>query len=120
MLSPTKGRFIPGRMQEQRVCQIRAVPVITYRSRIISTPAAIAHRSHDSYIGYTLERGVQVESLAASTAWVAHRVTGATDRFAYRFKSWQIGGAGGAAYPGPRGLAPPAIHPRPSGAESNG
>ena len=48
-----------------------------------------------SYVGYSLKRGVQVESVAASTTWVADHLTGHPDRYAYRFKSWQIAGGNG-------------------------
>jgi len=60
-------------------------------------PLAVAASATSSYVGYALKRGVQVESVAASTTWVAHHVAGRPDHYAYRFKSWQIGGGGPAA-----------------------
>jgi len=60
-------------------------------------PLAIASSATSSYLGYGLKRGVQVESVAASTTWVAHHVAGRPDHYAYKFKSWQIGGGGPAA-----------------------
>jgi hypothetical protein len=56
-------------------------------------PVLLAHHSDDAYIGYSLHRGVQIESLGASTTWLAHEVTGRESTFVYRFKSWEIGGA---------------------------
>ena len=60
-------------------------------------PLAVAHDATSSYVGYSLKRGVQVESVAASTTWVADHLTGHPDRYAYRFKAWQIAGGNGAA-----------------------
>ena len=60
-------------------------------------PLIVAHDATSSYVGYALKRGVQVESVAASTTWVAHAATGTDNRYAYRFKSWQIAGGGAEA-----------------------
>jgi hypothetical protein len=60
-------------------------------------PTALADHPDDSWFGYTLHRGVQVESLAATTTWVGHRLTGEPSEFAYRFKSFELDGAEGAA-----------------------
>jgi len=57
-------------------------------------PLAIAHHADDTYIGYTIDRGVQVESVPASAAWIGQTVTGHPHHYAYRFKSWELGGAG--------------------------
>ena len=56
-------------------------------------PAALAKTSTSSYIGYTAKRGVEVESVASTTKWLADEVTGTRSHYAYRFKSWEIDGA---------------------------
>jgi hypothetical protein len=60
-------------------------------------PALWYGRSDRTYIGYTLHRGVQVESLPASITWLVHLVVGTRSHYAYRFKSWEIAGAGATA-----------------------
>jgi hypothetical protein len=60
-------------------------------------PAALAKTSTSSYIGYTAKRGVEVESVASTTKWLADELTGTDSHFAYRFKSWEIDGAKGLA-----------------------
>ena len=60
-------------------------------------PAALAQTPTSSYLGYTAERGVEVESVASTTKWLANEVTGAPSHYSYRFKSWEIDGAKGVA-----------------------
>jgi hypothetical protein len=60
-------------------------------------PAALAKTSTSSYLGYNAERGVEVESVASTTKWLANEVAGARSHYAYRFKSWEIDGAKGLA-----------------------
>lgn len=74
-----------------------AVAALAVTAAVLLVPGAIADDPDDAYLGYALHRGVQVESVAATTAWVAQRVAGETPRFAYRFKAYEIDGAGGAA-----------------------
>jgi hypothetical protein len=64
---------------------------------VLVVPALLAHSSNDSYIGYSLHRGVEAESMAASTAWVGHELSGEPTRIIYAFRSNEIDGAGGAA-----------------------
>jgi hypothetical protein len=60
-------------------------------------PAALAKTSTSSYLGYTAQRGVEVESVASTTKWLANEVTSGRSHYAYRFKSWEIDGAKGLA-----------------------
>ena len=64
---------------------------------ILLVPIVVASHPDDAYIGYSLHRGVQVESVAASTAWISQKLTGESSQFAYRFKSYEIDGADGFA-----------------------
>jgi len=90
-LSPG-GAWVWGRA---RPAAAAAVLVVT--AAVLVAPAFLARHPDDSYLGYSLHRGVQVESVAASTVWVGRALTGGTSRFAYRFKAYEIDGAGGAA-----------------------
>lgn len=72
-----------------------AVLLVTVALAVV--PQLMARTSNDGYIGYALHRGVQVESVPATVTWVAHELAGTKNVFAYRFKSWQIAGAGAAA-----------------------
>ncbi|MBV8979991.1 MAG: DUF2029 domain-containing protein, partial [Acidimicrobiia bacterium] len=74
-----------------------AVTALAVTVAVGLAPLLVAHDTTSSYLGYALKRGVQVESVAASTTWVAHEVTGTANRYAYRFRSWQIAGGGGEA-----------------------
>ena len=60
-------------------------------------PLLVAHDATSSYLGYAVKRGVQVESVAASTTWLTHRVTRTANHYSYRFKSWQIAEGGAQA-----------------------
>jgi hypothetical protein len=64
---------------------------------VLLAPVALARHPDDAYIGYSLHRGVQVESVAASSAWIGRKFTGENSQFAYRFKSYEINGADGYA-----------------------
>jgi hypothetical protein len=70
-----------------------AIAALAVTIPLLLLPAALAPHPDDSYIGYTLHRGVQVESVAASTAWVGRGLIGRDSTFAYRFKSFEIDGA---------------------------
>lgn len=61
------------------------------------SPLLLADKADDTYLGYTLHRGVQVESIPASLTWAGKKLTGGDVSFAYRFRSWEIDGADGAA-----------------------
>jgi hypothetical protein len=60
-------------------------------------PTTTARTEDSTYIGYTIHRGVEAESLAASTVWVAKTLTGHSLPIVYRFRSNEVRGAGGAA-----------------------
>ena len=60
-------------------------------------PALVADRSDDTWIGWTLHRGVQVESVAGTASWGVTEVGGGEATFEYRYRSWEIHGAGPAA-----------------------
>jgi hypothetical protein len=60
---------------------------------IALAPAALARHTDDSYVGYSLHRGVQIESLAGSAAWMGQRLRGRAPSVHYRFRSWEIDGA---------------------------
>jgi len=60
-------------------------------------PLLFVGASTDSWIGYSLERGVQMESVGASIAWVGQSITGEPQAYAYRFRAWELLGASGAA-----------------------
>lgn len=59
-------------------------------------PALLAERPEDSYVGYTLERGVQAESVGATTAWLVQKLGGQASNFKYRFRAWELDGASAA------------------------
>jgi hypothetical protein len=60
-------------------------------------PLAVAHRSTDTYLGYSLHRGVQIESVAGSLAWMGAKAAGQQPDVRYRFRAWEIAGAGNLA-----------------------
>lgn len=64
---------------------------------VILAPVALATNRDDDWLSYNLHRGVQVESVAATTTWLAHQATGRDFTFEYRFKAFEIDGASGAA-----------------------
>jgi hypothetical protein len=61
---------------------------------VLLAPSLLARHPDDAYLGYTLHRGVQVESVAATTTWLGHRLSGQDSTFEYRFKAFEIEGAG--------------------------
>ena len=48
-----------------------------------------------SYIGYSIKRGVEIDSVAATSAWALRQAAGGRSTFKYGFRSWEIAGAGG-------------------------
>jgi hypothetical protein len=64
---------------------------------VLLAPVALAKDPDDTYLGFSLHRGVQVESVAATTTWLGRHLTGGQPVYAYRFKSFEIDGAAGAA-----------------------
>lgn len=64
---------------------------------IALAPLTVVGLGTDSWIGYSLERGVQMESVGASLSWVGQWLTGEPHDYEYRFRAWELGGASGAA-----------------------
>jgi glycosyl transferase family 87 len=60
-------------------------------------PLAIAPNADRTFIGWSLHRGVEAESVAGTLAWLAHLVTGASTQLVYRYRSTEIVGAAGIA-----------------------
>jgi hypothetical protein len=73
-----------------------AVVALAVTAAVALAPLALADDSDDTYVGWTLHRGVQIESLAASVAWVGDRIQGDEPHFEYRYRAWEIAGANGA------------------------
>ncbi len=57
---------------------------------VLLAPVALARHRDDDWLSYNLHRGVQVESVAASTTWLARKVAGNGSVYAYRFKAFEI------------------------------
>jgi hypothetical protein len=74
-----------------------AIVALAFTVALLLVPSLLARNSDDGYLGYTVDRGIQVESLAATTVWAGQRLSGGTPTFTYRFKSFEIDGAEGAA-----------------------
>lgn len=72
-----------------------ALLVVTVAMLLV--PLAMSRDRNDDWVSYNLNRGVEVESVAATTTWLANGVTGTASTFAYRFKAYEIDGASGAA-----------------------
>jgi hypothetical protein len=64
---------------------------------VLLAPLAVARHRNDDWLSYNVNRGVEVESVAATTTWVAHGITGTPSTYAYRYRSYEIAGASGAA-----------------------
>ena len=64
---------------------------------VLLVPLALATNRNDDWLTYNLDRGVQVESVAASTTWVAREVNGHPSTFEYKFKAFEIDHASPAA-----------------------
>lgn len=64
---------------------------------MLLAPLALSRHDNHDWVSYNLNRGVEVESVAATTTWVANGITGTPSTFAYRFKAYEIAGASGAA-----------------------
>jgi hypothetical protein len=90
-----------------------AVAALAVTGVLALGPMLIAPRPTDSWVGYALERGVQVESVPASVTVAARWATGHSNTYAYRFRSWEVdhadGAAAGLAVLGVAGLATIAV-----------
>lgn len=64
---------------------------------VIAAPVALARNRHDDWLTYNLDRGVQVESVPASTTWLARQLNGNPSAVEYRFKAFEIDHASAAA-----------------------
>lgn len=71
--------------------------LLVLTAAVLLAPLAMSRHRNDDWLSYNVNRGVQVESVAATTTWVAHEVTGRASTFAYRFRSHEIAGASGPA-----------------------
>ena len=60
---------------------------------VISVPVVLARHRDDDWITYNLDRGVQVESVAATTTWLGRQAVGHPSTYTYRFKAFEIDGA---------------------------
>ena len=60
---------------------------------VILVPVALAENRDDDWLTYNIDRGVQVESVAATTTWLARQVNGNPSTYEYRFKAFEIDGA---------------------------
>jgi hypothetical protein len=73
------------------------IVALVVTAAVALAPAAVTRHPDDSYLGYTLHRGVEAESVAASTAWVVQQAERVPTRIVYRFRSNELPGADGAA-----------------------
>jgi hypothetical protein len=74
-----------------------AVGALVLTLAVSLAPIALAAHPNDSYTGYTMHRGIEVESVAASTTWLVHRIEGKRVRVVYRYRSNELPGADSAA-----------------------
>lgn len=70
-----------------------AIASLALTAAVLLAPVALATHRDDDWVTYNIDRGVQVESVAASTTWVAREATGRPSKFEYRFKAFEIAGA---------------------------
>ena len=64
---------------------------------VVLAPLALATNRDDDWLTYNFDRGVQVESVAASSTWVARQVNGHPSTVEYRFKAFEMDHASPAA-----------------------
>lgn len=74
-----------------------AVVALTVTIAVLLTPVLLVGLSRDSYAGYALKRGVQMESVGASLTWMLQRLQGHASLFESRFGAIELHGADGAA-----------------------
>lgn len=80
-----------------RVHPRTSVVALVVTAAVALSPLLLAASADDTYLGYTLHRGVQVESIPASLTWAAAKLRGDEVSYAYRFRSWEIDGGDAAA-----------------------
>lgn len=76
---------------------VAAGALLVVTATVLLAPLALSGGHNYDWVSYNLNRGVQAESVAATTTWIANGVTGTASTFAYRFKAYEIDGASGAA-----------------------
>jgi hypothetical protein len=93
-----------------------AVVALAVSGAALLAPVALARHRDDDWLTYNLDRGVQVESVAATTTSVARAVDGHRSVYTYAYKSFEIDHAGPEsalwAFLGLAGLAVIATHAR--------
>jgi hypothetical protein len=76
---------------------IVAAGALAVTAAVILGPVALATNRDDDWLTYNLDRGVQVESVAASSTWVVRQLNGHPSTIEYRFKAFEIDHASPAA-----------------------
>ncbi len=69
---------------------VTAAGALAVTLAVVLAPVALARERTDDWLTYNLDRGVQVESVAASTTWLARQVNGSPSTVEYRFKAFEI------------------------------
>lgn len=75
---------------------VAAAAFVVTLAVVLAPVALAAERDHD-WLTYNIDRGVQVESVAATTTWLARQLTGNPSTYEYRFKAFEIDDASLAA-----------------------
>jgi len=89
------GRARSGSPARRRL--LTAALALAVTGVVLLSPVALARHRDDDWLTYNLDRGVEVESMAASTAWLVHSAEGHPVRFPYRFRAVEIDHGAGAA-----------------------
>jgi hypothetical protein len=77
---------------------VSGVLALAVTAAVLFGPLTLAKDADDAWLGFSAHRGVQVESTAGVTTWLAKKATGDEPTFVYnQFKSWQVDGGEGAA-----------------------
>jgi len=69
-----------------------AVVALIVTGALAALPALVADDLDDSYIGWTLHRGIQVESLAGGLVWAWREANGNDPAFVHRYRAWEVEG----------------------------
>jgi hypothetical protein len=72
----------------RRLAAAGAALVVTLA--VLLAPLALARHTNDDWLTYNIHRGVQVESVAATTTWLARQAIGHPSTLQYRFKAFEI------------------------------
>lgn len=57
---------------------------------VVLAPMALARHRHDDSLTYNIDRGAQVESVAATTTWLGRHLNGHPSTVEYRFKAFEL------------------------------